>query len=249
MLNSFTYMFKDKFFWKKYLLLYVFILIANFLMNSSSIFAPILNNGKTSCWYYILMFAGFVAMFIPYGYSITLLKLKLKDKSATDMPTLDIKENFMSGLKVVVSGTLLVLIVAAISFLTIALNITLSKLFGDFISTILNILLFLALLTIGFLGISMCCRYVIKPSYLNFINFKAATELINYNVPKYFKAFLLTLLSMIVVYTLALLPVKILTDLGYIGLIIYCIWVSILWSYQIFILAGLFENAVIAEKI
>ena len=65
MLNSFVYMFKDKGFWKKYLALFGAVLFANLLLNFSGTFAPALNGGKTSSWYYILYFAGFVAMFVP----------------------------------------------------------------------------------------------------------------------------------------------------------------------------------------
>lgn len=249
MFKSFIYMFKDKSYWKKYLLLLIPVLIANLLINWSGTFSPTLNDGKSSPWYYILFFAGFIVMFIPYGYSINLLKSRLEKEPADELPSLNVTDNFISGAKVILAGIPLLLLMFLASFLIITINSIIPNILGGFISVLLNILMFLILLTTTFMGIAMCCRYVIKPSYLNFVNFKATAELINQDTVKYLKAALLTGFSLLIIYTLAMVAVTFLTALGYLGLAIYCVIVSILWTYQIFVLAGLFSNAVIAEKI
>ena len=249
MFKSFIYMFKDKSYWKKYLLLSIPVLIANLLINWSGTFSPTLNDGKSSPWYYILFFAGFIVMFIPYGYSINLLKSRLEKEPADELPSLNVTDNFISGAKVILAGIPLLLLMFFASFLIITINSIIPNILGGFISVLLNILMFLILLTTTFMGIAMCCRYVVKPSYLNFLNFKAAAKLINSNVSKYFKSFVLTALSTAVIYLITFISVSYLTLIGYAGLVIYCIIVSLLWSYQIYLFAGLFSSAVDREKI
>jgi len=249
MLNSFVYMFRDKDFWKKYLSLFGVLLIANLLINWSSTFSPILNNGQTSCWYYILFFVGLIVLFIPYGYSISLLKAKLEDASLTELPSIKIMQNFISGFKVILSALLLILIIVISAFVLYNLNSILYKYAVTFMSFVANAVILLAIFVISFFLISMCCRYVVKPSFLNFINFKEAAKLINYDAAKYLKAYLLTVFSTIFVYLIIILSVSVLTRIGYIGLFLYCVLVSLLWSYQIFLFAGLFSKAVLPEKI
>lgn len=247
MLNSFKYMFKIENFWKKYLFLFCIVLVANLLINWSGTY-PETDMGKTPILYYILFFAGFFTMFVPYGYSISLLKAKIDNCAENEFPEINIPKDFIAGLKVVISGLVLVLFLSFISFLIYFFNNILSGYFGEIIPVIFNIILFLVMFIVSFVGIAMCCRYVVKPSFLNFVNFKAAIELINNNVSKYFKAYILTALSMAIVYLIAISSVSVLTKIGYAGLVIYCILVSILWSYQIFVLAGLFSSAVVFEK-
>lgn len=249
MLKSFSYMFKDNNFWKKYLSVFGFILIANFLINYSGTFSPELNGGEISPWYYILFFAGFIFMFVPYGYSISALKITLEGNEAGELPYVNIVKNFMAGLKVVLAGLVLVIPLLFVVYLLVMLNIILSKFLGGILSVMINVVLCFIFFWVLFSGIAMCCRYVKTPSYLNFVNFKAAAQLINCDVARYFKVFWLTILCTVIVYSITFLLVSVLTKIGYAGLVIYCILISLLWTYQIYLFAGLFSNAVIAEKV
>ena len=249
MKNSFIYMFKDQCFWQKYLSVFGIIFVANLLINWSGVFAPDLNEGNTSIWFYILFFTGLIVLFVPYGYSISLLKAKLDDASLSELPSINLVNNFISGFKVMLSGILLIVSLVLFIFALFLFNSFLVKFLGGFISAILNVILFLILFIIAFLFISMCCRYVVKPSFLNFLNFKAAAQLVNCNVLKYFKSFLMVVLCTVIIYSITMLSASVLTIIGYTGLVIYCMFVSILWAYQLFLYAGLFSNAVISEKI
>lgn len=247
MLKSFIYMFKDTNFWKKYLSLFGVVLIANLLINWSGTLAPAIEGDKASIWYYILFFTGLIVMFIPYGYSISALKTKLDETK--ELPSLDIVKNFVAGLKVFLSGLILLAVVLIFAFVLLVINSIITDLLGTQFGVVSNAILFLMLLIVAFFCIAMCCRYVVKPSYLNFLNFKAAAKLINSNVSKYFKSFVLTALSTAVIYLITFISVSYLTLIGYAGLVIYCIIVSLLWSYQIYLFAGLFSSAVDREKI
>ena len=246
MTDSFKYMFKDDCFWKKYLAVLCIVFVSNCLINGSGLFSPAMNNGQSSVWYNVLFFSGLVIMFIPYGYSISLLKARLE--GANSLPSLNILSDFTAGLKVFVSALLLILLLAVAAIIISFVNVLLST-FGSVFSLICSVVLFFMLLIVSFFGIAMCCRYVKKPSYLNFLNFKAAAQLINCDTAKYFKAYLLTLLCTVIVYSIAMLSVIYLSTIGYLGLIIYCIAVSVIWTYYMYVLAGIFEKAVIADNI
>lgn len=246
MLNSFVYMFKDKDFGKKYLILFGVLFIANLLINCSSIFAPVLNNGKTSVWYYVLFIAGFILMFIPYGYSITVLRETINDNKNVNIPSLNALDNFISGLKVVLSGSILVFLIALLTVITVFISNLLANII---VSVILNTILILALFTTIFFMIAMCCRYVVKPSFLNFVEFLPAAKLINNNALQYLKVFVISCISFIIVYLISILVTPILTGIGYIGLFIYCLMVSAMWAYQLYLLAGLMSYSVDKDKL
>ena len=95
----------------------------------------------------------------------------------------------------------------------------------------------------------MCSRYVVKPSFLNFVNFKACISVIEGNILKYSKAYLKTALLAIIVYGLSIIFVSFLVKLSYTGLVIYSILVSLMWSYVLFVLAKIFAKAVDIEKL
>jgi len=246
MIDSFKYMFKDEGFWKKYLSLLGIVFIANIFINFSGLFDPKMTNGDSSALFYILFFLGLIVMLIPYGYSISLLKSKLEG-SASELPKLTILSDFMSGLKVFISALLLLVLLSVIAIVIGFVNALFAG-FGSIISLICNIVLFFILLIVSFFGIAMCCRYVENPSYLTFVDFKAAAELINKGVAKYFKAYLLTVLCTAVVYLVAMLFVICLSTMGYIGLVLYCILVSVIWTYYMYVLAGIFAKSVASEK-
>ena len=229
--------------------LFAILLVANLLINWSGTLSPLLNGGKTSIWYYILFFAGFVTLFISYGYGISLLRAKLNDASLRELPPINIVKNFADGFKVVLSGSLLVILAVLFMYAMYFLNNVIVKNIGNSFSVIVNTLLFLAFFIVSFFFISMCCRYVVRPTFFNFLNFKAAAKLINFNVQKYFKSFLMTALCTATVYLISILSVSVLVMFGYLGLILYCVIVSLLWAYQIYIYAGLFSNAVESDKI
>ena len=249
MLNSFKYMFAEKDFFKKFLYLFMIILCSNILINWSGTLAPNLNGGKTSVWYYIIFLIGFIVMFIPYGYSISLLKNTIENGLTSDSPKIDIINNFISGFKVVISGSVLLLLLALIIFLVSFISAFLSSMLGIVVQYVFNAIVLLILFMVFFMGIAMCCRYVIKPSFLNFVNFKAVAELINKDTVKYSKAFLMSVLCAVIIYLITFLLVSVLSYMGYAGLIIYCVCVSILWTYQIYVFAGLFSHAVNADSI
>ena len=118
--KMFTYMTNDINFSKKYLKLFVFILIANLLINSSDLFMPGLNHKTNLFLYYSILLLGFVTMFVPYGYSIELLKTVMNNdkKTKIHLPSIDPKENFISGLNVVLAGSLLVIAIFFILFIS-----------------------------------------------------------------------------------------------------------------------------------
>jgi hypothetical protein len=162
---------------------------------------------------------------------------------------MDIFKCFKEGFKVVVSGMILILsVLLIIAGLVFASNLFSQK-FGDIGFSFIYTFVFLIFLVMSFLSIAMCCRYVVKPSWLNFVNFKAAFGIINNNVGKYFAVYVLTMVLAIIVAIISALFAVVLPQIGFAGFVLYNALISLLWSYIIFVLAKLFPNAVIYEKI
>ena len=247
MIKSFIYMFKDNDFVKRFFMLFAFVLSANFLTNLSGIMEPVL--GRTSIWFNIVLVFGYIFMFVPYGYSIDLLKSNMLNENEDKLIEMNIFQNFKDGFKVVVSGLILVLSVFILFFALGLISRLLSAKFGIMISSFIYTLVFLVFLIVSFLMIGMCCRYVIKPSWLNFVNFKAVLTLINNDVAKYFKVYLLTALLFILLGTISVISVLIFTQKGFAGFVIYNIIISLTWTYLTLVFAKLFSFAVDVDKI
>ena len=247
MIKSFSYMFKENEWWKKVLMLFAFVLASNFLTNLSGILRMI--QDQNSVWYYIVLLLGYIIMFVPYGYSMALLKSNMQNKEEAVMPDMDFFQNFKDGFKVVISGMILLILLLVIFSLLLFINNKLVPAIGTVGFTVIFSLIFLIFFVISFLGISMCCRYVIKPNWLNFVNIKEACRLINNNVAKYFKVYLITAGLMIILATVTVLMVRLLTQIGFAGFVLYNILVSVLWTYLTFVMAKLFSFAVDVEKI
>lgn len=250
MFDSFKYMFSDKSFIKKYLLVLLFVFIANLFMNWSGVYAPSLNNGKFNILCYLLYIIGFVVMFVPFGYSIEVLRHTLSKDSGSELPNINVAQNFLAGLKVVLSGAVLILALFVVFYLIGFITpFFAAGTFGEVMSSVIYVLSLLILFFTSFFGIVMCCRYVIKPSYLNFVNFKAAIDIVEGNALQYLKSYIATVLLAVVVYGLSIIFVSYLVNIGYKGLVIYAFLVSVIWSYVIFVLAKIFAKAVDVDKI
>ena len=247
MLKSFSYIFKDKAFLKHFFMLFLFVLTSNFLTNLSSVLDSVL--GKFSIWYNIVLIAGYIVMFIPYGYSMELLKLNIKDKEGLNALDMDVFKNFKDGFKVVVSGLLLVVSVLILFIILGFISRLLSDKFGIMGTSFVFTFVFLIFLIISFLMIAMCCRYVVKPSWLNFLDLKSAGLLINNNVAQYFKVYALSALLIIMLCVITIFLTIVLTKIGFAGFVLYNILVSFIWTYLTFVFAKLFAYAVDVEKI
>lgn len=247
MLSSFLYMFKENNFLKKFFMLFSFILISNFLINLSGLLEPLF--GKSSIWYNVIYILGYILMFVPYGYSIELLKEYMQKKEDAKLLDMDIFNNFKAGFKVVISGMILLFFVSVLLIILIFLKRLIFAKFGISLSSVVLALVFLMFFVISFFMIGMCDRYVIKPNWLNFVNFRAVALLINQNVARYFKVYLLTALSFIVLAVLSVISALFLMEVGYIGFVLYNVVISIIWAYLTFVFAKLFSYAVDVEKI
>ena len=246
MIKSFSYMFKESNFLKRFFILLVFVLIANILINLSGLLESLL--GNSSIWYNIVLIFGYLCMFVPYGYSIELLREHMQKKEDSKLLDINILNNFKSGFKVVVSGLILLVSVIAIFLILGFINRLLYQ-YGIVASSFIHTLIFLIFLIISFFMIGMCDRYVVKPSWFNFVNFKAVVALINHDVAKYFKVYLLTALSFIVTGIISVISALFLMQAGLVGFVTYNIIISILWTYLTFVFAKLFSYAVDVDKI
>ena len=247
MIKSFTYIFKEKAFLKHFFMLFLFVLVSNFITNISGVIGD--NFGKLSVWYYLVLILGYVVMFIPYGYSMELLRLNLQNKDNSNCLDLDILKNFKDGFIVLISGLLLLICLFVLFVLLGFMSRLFFEKFGILGSSFVLIFVFLIFFIMSFIMIAMCCRYVIKPNWLNFLNFKAAINIINNNVVQYFKVYLLSIASMIVLAIITVFLSNHLTDLGFLGFLLYNLIVSLLWTYLTFVFAKLFAYAVDVEKI
>lgn len=247
MLKSFSYMFKDSGFLKKFSMLFGFVLVANILTNLSGILEPIF--GGTSVWFNVIFILGYIFMFVPYGYSIDLLKSNMQNPEETDLLDMDIFRNFKDGFKVVVSGLILVLSLLILFFVLGFVIQMLSTKFGLIALSFVYALIFLIFFVISFFMIGMCCRYVIKPSWLNFVDFKSVINLINNNVAKYFKVYLMSALLFILLCVVSVMSALILTQKGLAGFVVYNIIISLAWAYLTLVFAKLFSFAVDVDKI
>ena len=247
MLNSFSYMFKENGFLKKFFILFAFVLAANFLINLSGLFEQLL--GKSSLWYNTTLIFGYIFMFVPYGYSIALLKTNMTEKENATLLDVDIFESFKKGFKVVISGLILVLSVFIILTLLVLVSKLLYTKFGVLGSSFMYTVIFLIFLIISFLMIGLCCRYVIKPSWLNFVNLKAVLALINNDVAKYFKVYAVTAVLLIILGVLSAISAYFLTEMGFTGFVLYNVIISLMWSYLTLVFAKLFSFAVDVDKI
>ena len=247
MLKSLSYIFRDKAFFKHFFMLFIFVFTSNFLTNLSGVLDSVL--GKYSIWYNIVLIAGYIVMFIPYGYSMELLKLNLKDKEGLNALEMNVFQNFKDGFRVVVSSSILVLSVLILFVILGFISKLLSDKFGIMGTSFVFTFVFLIFLIISFLMIAMCCRYVIKPSWLNFLDLKSAGLLINNNVAQYFKVYALSALLIIMLCVITIFLTIVLTKIGFSGFVLYNILVSLLWTYLTFVFAKLFAYAVDVDKI
>ena len=117
MKQAFYYMFKDLEFLKKTYICYIFILISTLISNYSNLLQP--NPITGSNWLYVLLsFMTAIVMFVPQGYMLSLIKSIAMNDSIESLPDMNLKRNFIQGLKVSVAfGMLYFLIITLLSII------------------------------------------------------------------------------------------------------------------------------------
>ncbi|MBR1907788.1 DUF4013 domain-containing protein [bacterium] len=185
MKNAFNYMFRDTDFLKKTYVFFLFILFSVTVSNYANLLQP--NSITGTNWYYVaLSFITAIVMFIPQGYILSLIKSAVHQEEICFLPNVDIKRNFIQGLKISVAfGLLYFLIIALLSvLLTVSLVAGLTT--GDktyFYITIAVILFVLFILFCYFPVFTW--MFAFKDNFLTYFRYILATKIFCLDFKRY----------------------------------------------------------------
>lgn len=199
MKKAFYYMFKDTETFKKTYILLLFLLASNLVINFSNIlhtFIPVLNtNWQDSMfdpiwnWVYVLLsFVSITLMFIPNGYALSLIKSLSNQENNFILPEMNMKQNFLKGLKVAVGFGLIYLlfVVVASLFLTASAIITIAF-SNQILLSLTAVMILITLLVFLFYFPIFNFMFAYKSNLLTFFRYMMATKIFTIDKKLYFK--------------------------------------------------------------
>jgi len=245
MKEAFNFMFKDNMFVKKAMTYACVAFIANFISNYANTLAPAPNT-MPSIKYLLFFFVGAILMLIPSGYGMSCVKAFVEQKENYVIPFLNIKTNFILGLKLAVSIIIMSLIFGlGITITAIAFAFLFSIINAVNIgSIILGIVVCAVILTVVFYSLAFCYIFATTEKFTSFIQFRTATKLIKGDLKHYTLSTLLFIgLSLLVGIAGAVIS-SLLSFLGLIGLIIATLVIAIISGYTIYLYSYLTAKSI-----
>lgn len=185
MKQAFYYMFKDLDFLKKNYICYIFVLISTLISNYSNIIQP--NPITGSNWLYLLLsFIAAIILFVPQGYMLSLIKSITMNDSTDFLPDMNLKSNFIQGLKISVAfGLLYFLILTLLSII-----LTISIVAG--MTTGIKTYFFITIAVILFVLFVLYCYFPVftwmfafKDNFLTYFRYILATKIFCTNLKCY----------------------------------------------------------------
>jgi len=198
MKKAFYYMFKDIDFLKKTYIFYLFILFSVVVSNYSNLLQP--NPITGSNWYYVaLSFLTAIIMFIPQGYILSLIKSIVHQEENYFLPAVDMKRNFIQGLKVSVAfGLLYFLIVILVSILlTISIVAGVTTGVKTYFYITIFVILFVLFVLFYFFPV-FTWMFAFKDNFLTYFRYILATKIFCIDFKRYVLYFVVIAVVMLV---------------------------------------------------
>lgn len=177
MKQAFYYMFKDLEFLKKTYICYIFILISTLVSNYSNLLQP--NPITGSNWLYVLLsFLTAIIMFVPQGYMLSLIKSVAMNDNTEFLPDMNLKSNFIQGLKISVAFGLLYFLIITLLSIVLTISIVAGMTTGIkayFFITIFLILFVLFILYCYFPVFTW--MFAFKDNFLTYFRYILATKI------------------------------------------------------------------------
>lgn len=245
MREAFTYMFQDNKFWQKACVYMGILFLANLLSN----YAKMLSFNCTSCTvslppaYYITFIAGYIINLIPLGYAYSCIKSLFEQNENYVLPTMDLKKNFITGLKFLLSIGLIFIpiilvtvLIYGIAYYNPIITVTALK-FLDLVICILFLIYFIPFMSL----------FAKEESIFTLFKFRTATKAILNNKRNYFIALFISILFFIANYALGVLlayifhtyPVAQIAEM-----LISVVISTVVWTYIIFVINFLVAKAI-----
>lgn len=248
MLKSFSYMFRENDFWKKFLLIYVFVFIANILINFSSIFIRTYEDNFILIISNVIFFLGYIVLLVPYGYFVNALKDELCTNTDV-LRNINIISDFKAGFRFMLSLFILYIPLVLMFALFIILNGILFKGENSVVNYIGHVLSMLIFFVVTFIAVPMLRRYAEHRNFLSFVDFKSAINMIKNKEISYLKLYAVLLAISILIYfvSFVVFPAFLMAD--FLGLFIYALLLSGVWTYFVFVFIKLFACKPDIDKI
>ena len=244
MKEAFNFMFKDNMLKKKALIVLLFLFIANLLTNIASTIAPP-KGAAPSLTYTILAILGMLFLFIPNGYGITCVKSFIEQKENIVLPFLNIKNNFILGLKQAIAILIAVLL---LGIGITATTIVFSLIFGlvkleSLVAIIAPILVFLVIITFVYYSLGFSYIFATTENLTSFLQFKKANEMIKPVKKQYLLTLLLMVILSIVTGIISAVVMSLVGNIGIVGLVLSTLISSIVSIYFLYVYSFLVSRA------
>lgn len=199
MRKAFYYMFKDVEVFKKTYVFLLFILASTLVSNFSNIlheFIPVLNvHWQDSMydpiwnWVYVLLaFISIILMFIPNGYALSLIKSLSNQEENYVLPEMEMKRNFLQGLKVAVGFGLIYLLFVIVASLFLTASVIIALAFANQIMFYLTVAMIAVVLFVFLFYFPIFnFMFAYKSNLLTFFRYMMATKIIMLDKKLYFK--------------------------------------------------------------
>ncbi len=191
MREAFNYMFKDNLFKQKWAAYFCFAFFGGLFTNLGN--SPALGSFKAFAPLFLLI--GIIIMFIPSGYIVACIRALVEQKENYVLPLFNFKNNLLTGFKFWIAVLILSLIFGVGCAVASGIIAVIAGLLKARVVALIGItfIMVLSLLIVAFYTVALNRIFADTDSWLSFIKFKHATELIKKSA-QYNKAFLLFIL-------------------------------------------------------
>ena len=233
MKEAFNFMFKDNMLKNKVIIYFLFLFLANLFNNYANIFAPACKGCLAPPQYYILYLIGTIIMLIPSGYGISCIKSFVVQSDNYILPFVNVKNNFVLGIKLGISVLIMAFILTIIATFAGILSVLISPLSTPIVLGVIGII---GVIIISFYSMAFSYIFATTESFLSYINFKKATNLIKNGIKHYIISCLLFFLITIVLGIFSSL-LTLLAGVNFIGIAIISILISLISCYTVYVFA------------
>ena len=242
MKELFTYMFKMDNFLKNLGILYIYIFLAILFGTLAASYSPINMFGEVSPLFIIFLILAIFFIPLPLGYAIASIKNNVNN--VNQFPEMSIKKCYIDGIKILASLLILVALLVLIFFILGFVNgFFIHKNWTPLSFTVASFSI-LILIVASFFLMASFYNFSKTGNILSFVKFPTIVNLINKNVNKYCKYFILFfLLTAFTLFIKSFLFYSF-NFLGFLGLFFYTTLLSFCYLY-----VGLISTKIIANSI
>jgi len=241
MKEIFTYMFNQDNWVKKISFFYGIIFVTTVILNFAAMYSPNNMLGELTFLFFVFLFSGILALFLPCGYSVLNIKNHIDKKDG--LPDFDFNKIFITGFKFSVAFLIFASIIAVIFYILGSLNILFAHKHLSALSFLVATTSFLITFIVLFLLNASVYRFAKTNDILAFIKISDLNSMINKNVNKYFLSFILSTVILVTVFLAKYFMAMYLIFYGIFGLVIYSLILSIVLTYLILVYTKVIANS------